>query len=195
MSKRTHRRSLGDRFEGLSEAVTRWTGSTRAFMMAFGIIVAWALLGPVFRFSDTWQLVINTGTTIVTFLMVFLIQRSQNKDSLAIHLKLNELVAAIHGASNRLISAEDLTEHEVKILTEHFRKLAELARQEEEVTCSHSIEEAEAGHARKRLARAARKLGKEIEEEIGVVRKRRRRKKRQPPEAGPNNEPTKPQPA
>ena len=85
------------RSERFSEAVTRKAGSTRAFGAAAGVIVVWAALGPVFGFSDTWQLVINTGTTIVTFLMVFLIQRTQNKDALAIHMKLNELVAAIEG--------------------------------------------------------------------------------------------------
>ena len=88
--------------ERLATAVARWTGSTSAFSLALAIILVWALTGPLFQFSDTWQLVINTGTTIVTFLMVFLIQRTQNKDSLAIHLKLNELVAALEGASNRL---------------------------------------------------------------------------------------------
>src|SRR5215210_4123673 len=82
---------------------TEWTGSSWAFAMALGTIVVWAMTGPLFGYSDTWQLVINTGTTIVTFLMVFLIQRAQNKDSQAIHLKLNELVAAVQGASNNLI--------------------------------------------------------------------------------------------
>src|SRR5919106_708611 len=92
-------------FEQFSHRVTVATGSTPAFMIALAIILAWAASGPVFHYSDTWQLVINTGTTIVTFLMVFLIQRAQNKDSAAIHLKLNELVAALPGSSNRLISA------------------------------------------------------------------------------------------
>src|SRR6476646_196222 len=103
-------------FERFSEAVTRRTGSSAAFGLALGIVVAWACLGPVFHFSDTWQLVINTGTTIVTFLMVFLIQRSQNKEALAIHLKLNEIVAALEGASSRLINVEDLSEEEIKTL-------------------------------------------------------------------------------
>src|SRR5262245_11344315 len=94
------RGTIGERFEQFSSSVTRWTGSTTAFGMACATILVWAVLGPVFHFSDTWQLVINTGTTIVTFLMVFLIQRSQNKDSLAVQLKLNELVAAVKGASN-----------------------------------------------------------------------------------------------
>src|SRR5438874_8290815 len=106
-------------FPSFARSMANASGKPATFLIAVLVIVVWAVTGPIFGFSDTWQLVINTGTTIVTFLMVFLIQRSQNKDSLAIHLKLNELVAAIHGASNRLISAEDLTEHEVKILTEH----------------------------------------------------------------------------
>jgi low affinity Fe/Cu permease len=139
--------------ERASSRVTAWAGSSWAFGLAFAVILIWAVTGPIFHYSDTWQLVINTGTTIVTFLMVFLIQRSQNKDSLAIHLKLNELVAAMGGASNRLISSEDLTEDEVKVLREHFRKLVELAKQEGDITCSHSIEEAGPRHALKMLAR------------------------------------------
>ncbi len=91
-------------------AVTRWTGGPWAFIAACAVVLLWAVLGPVFGFSNSWQLVINTGTTIITFLMVFLIQRSQNKDTQAIELKLNELVAAIDGASNRLINVEDLDE-------------------------------------------------------------------------------------
>jgi low affinity Fe/Cu permease len=86
---------MPNRFETVSEAVTIWTGSTAAFITALSIVVAWSALGPVFGYSNTWQLVINTGTTIVTFLMVFLLQRSQNKEALALHLKLNELVAAL----------------------------------------------------------------------------------------------------
>src|SRR6188768_3795261 len=114
--------------ERFSEAVTRWAGSTNAFGSAAGVIVVWAALGPLFNFSDTWQLVINTGTTIVTFLMVFLIQRTQNKDALAIHLKLNEIVAAIEGASNRLIDVEDLTEDEIALLHKHYQKLVAMAK-------------------------------------------------------------------
>jgi len=131
----------------VSGAVTAWTGSTHAFAAAVGIIVLWAVVGPVFRFSDTWQLVINTGTTIVTFLMVFLIQRSQNKDALAIHLKLNELVAALQGASNRLIEVESLSEKELQMLQTHFATLAMLAGREADVAQSHSIEEADRRHS------------------------------------------------
>ncbi|HYE66569.1 MAG TPA: low affinity iron permease family protein, partial [Pyrinomonadaceae bacterium] len=108
--------SFGSMLERFSHQATVWAGSSWAFMVALGIIIIWAATGPLFGFSDTWQLVINTGTTIVTFLMVFLIQRTQNKDALALHLKLNEIVAAIEGASNRLIDVEDLTEEEVLIL-------------------------------------------------------------------------------
>jgi low affinity Fe/Cu permease len=112
-------------------------------------IVVWLATGPLFGFSDTWQLVINTGTTVVTFLMVFLIQRAQNKDSRAVHLKLNELVAALKGASNRLINVEDLTEEEGRALHEHYCVLVELAKADQKVTQSHSVEEAEQRHRRK----------------------------------------------
>jgi low affinity Fe/Cu permease len=141
--------STGERLESFSEAVTHWTGSTRAFALALGVIVAWAAVGPIFRFSDTWQLIINTGTTIVTFVMVFLIQRSQNKDALAMHLKLNELVAAMAGASNRLIEVEALTERELSVLRSHYHKLARLAQKDTDLTRSHSIEEAETRHSAK----------------------------------------------
>jgi low affinity Fe/Cu permease len=133
-----------------AEAATEWTGSTAAFVIALATIIIWIVTGPIFHFSDTWQLVINTGTTIVTFLMVFLIQRTQNKDSLAVQLKLDELVAAIEGASNRLISVEDLSEDELKVLRIHFQRLADMARNEGSIAESHSVEEAEARHAMKR---------------------------------------------
>jgi low affinity Fe/Cu permease len=133
-------------FERFAASMTRWTGSTGTFLLALGIVVVWGLTGPLFGYSDTWQLVINTGTTIVTFLMVFLIQRTQNKDALAMHLKLNELVAAKKGASNRLLNAEDLTEEELHTLHRHYARLVELARQETTVTESHSVEEADERH-------------------------------------------------
>src|SRR4051794_32351967 len=102
--------------ERLSEKATKCAGSSWAFGAAVVVIIVWVVTGPLFGFSDTWQLVINTGTTIVTFLMVFLIQRAQNKDTQAIQLKLNELVAALKGASNRLIDLEDWTEEEMRDL-------------------------------------------------------------------------------
>ena len=160
----------GGLLERTSRVATEWTGTSLAFALAAGTIIVWGLTGPIFGFSDTWQLVINTGTTIVTFLMVFLIQRAQNKDSAAIHIKLNELVASLPWASNRLISAEDLSEDEMKLLREHFRKLVELAKQEGDLKQSHSIEEAEADHTRKKASRARDTTGK-------AMRKKRRRKK------------------
>ena len=126
------------------------TGSTWAFLGALLVIVIWALTGPFFHYSDTWQLVINTGTTIVTFLMVFLIQRAQNKGALAVQLKLNELVAAIDAASNRLISVEDLSDQDLEVLHRHYRELALLARQDEQVAETHSIARAAARHNRKK---------------------------------------------
>ncbi|HEX6976544.1 MAG TPA: low affinity iron permease family protein [Vicinamibacterales bacterium] len=137
---------IGAALERFSTATTRWTGGTTAFGMAVGVIILWLVTGPVFHYSDTWQLIINTGTTIVTFLMVFLIQRTQNKDSLALHLKLNELVAAMQGASNRLIDIESLTEAELEALHKHYGKLAAMAKKDYNLTQSHSIEEAEARH-------------------------------------------------
>ena len=147
MANRTH--SLSERFEAFSKAITQFTGSTTAFGCALGVVIVWGLLGPVFGFSDTWQLVINTGTTIVTFLMVFLIQRTQNKDSLAIHLKLNELVSVLEGASNRLIDVEDLTEEELRTLHSHYAKLVAMSRADSSLGSSHSVEEAQARHSRK----------------------------------------------
>ena len=149
----TNRRGRAKQSEGhegvagrLAAAVTRFAGSSWGFGLALATVVIWAITGPIFRWSDTWQLVINTGTTIVTFLMVFLIQRTQNKDGLAIQLKLNELVAAMQGASNRLIDIEDLSEEDLKTLHAHYRRLVEMARADENVAASHSIEEAEDRH-------------------------------------------------
>jgi low affinity Fe/Cu permease len=127
MNKKQHWK-IGETFEKLSEAVTRWAGSTSAFATAVAVIIVWAAVGPIFRYSDTWQLVINTGTTIVTFLMVFLIQRSQNKDAIAIHLKLNEIVAAMEGSSNRLIDVEGLASPNLT----PSKKLATVTRQRNE---------------------------------------------------------------
>lgn len=141
--------SFGSALERLATGVTHWTGGPTAFALAFGTIVFWVITGPVFGYSDTWQLVINTGTTIVTFLMVFLIQRSQNKDSLAIHLKLNELVAAVNGASSRLIDVESLSEEELNVLRRHYHRLVTMAKHDATLTESHSVEEAEVRHKRK----------------------------------------------
>jgi low affinity Fe/Cu permease len=138
--------ALGQLLERFSRKATEATGTSTAFLLACLVIIVWIVTGPLFHFSDTWQLVINTGTTIVTFMMVFLIQRSQNKDALAIHLKLNEIVAALEGASNSLIDVEDLTEAEIKTLHTYYQKLVEMARKDLKLTMSHSIEEAQARH-------------------------------------------------
>jgi len=149
--------SLGLKLEHMSRWVTNMTGSSWAFALALATIAAWLISGPLFHFSDTWQLVINTSTTIITFLMVFLIQRSQNKDSLAIHLKLNEIVAAIHGASNRLIDVENLGERELRILRKHYARLVTMAKADTDLLMSHSVEEAETRHRRKRKEQAQEK--------------------------------------
>jgi low affinity Fe/Cu permease len=111
------------------------------------------ITGPIFKYSDTWQLVINTGTTIITFLMVFLIQRSQNKDSIALHLKLNELVVAHELANNRLVSIEDISEEELKVLQKYYKHLSERAQKELVMQDTHSIEVANDKHERKHGAK------------------------------------------
>lgn len=111
-------------FDHFARFATRWTGSSPAFAGAVALVLGWALCGPIFGYSETWQLVINTGTTIITFLMVFLIQQSQNKDSQAVHLKLDELLLAVKGASDSLVDAEDLDEAELRQLARHYAELA-----------------------------------------------------------------------
>ena len=145
-----HEASLFGRF---AEKITQYSGSTPVFVAALSLVLVWAATGPLFHYSETWQLVINTGTTIITFLMVFLIQRAQNKDSLVLHLKLNEVLAATKGASNRLINAQDFTEEEIKTLHRFYCILAEKARQENDLGKTHSVEEAEENAGQKQRAR------------------------------------------
>jgi low affinity Fe/Cu permease len=133
-------------FEKFASRATQATGSSIAFLLALLTVLIWIVTGPIFGYSDTWQLVINTGTTIITFLMVFLIQKSQNKDSLAMQIKLNELIAVNRKASNRLLNVEDLTEAELHALHQFFGVLAERAKAESSLSESHSIEEAEEIH-------------------------------------------------
>jgi low affinity Fe/Cu permease len=144
------RRESAGPLERLSHRAIEWSGSSHAFAIAVGVIVAWAASGPLFGFSDTWQLVINTGTTIATFLMVFLIQRAQNKEAKVVQLKLSEVVAALSGASNRLIDVEGLSEQELETLHQHCAELAALAAREGDLLSSHSIDEAQRRHAAKR---------------------------------------------
>jgi low affinity Fe/Cu permease len=168
MARRRFRMGILEKF---ARRATAWTGSSWAFALALIIIIAWAVTGPLFDYSDTWQLVINTGTTIVTFLMVFLIQRAQNKDSVAIHLKLNELVAAIEGASNRLINVEEMSEDDVAVLKRYYNRLVELARQDMKLTECHSIEEAaqrhKVKHGRHRRGKSHETPATAIEQAVG----------------------------
>ena len=129
--------------ERLAEIVTHWLGSNGGIATATGVVVVWAACGPIFGYSPTWQLVINTGTTIVTFLVVFLLQRSQNKESRAVQLKLNEIVAAISGASNRLIGAEKLSEEELAKLAAAYQRLVARTAAEGPTTDSRTVEEDE----------------------------------------------------
>jgi len=136
-------------FEQFSNWATAATGSSAAFTIAVLTIAIWAISGPVFHYSETWQLIINTGTTIITFLMVFLIQKSQNKDSKAVHLKLNELLASHQGTSNRMVNIENLTEAELDQLHKFYIHLAELAKQESDLTRTHSIDAAQKNNQQK----------------------------------------------
>ncbi|MVM32479.1 low affinity iron permease family protein [Spirosoma sp. HMF4905] len=129
-------------FERFSSSVATATGSSAAFILALAAVLIWAALGPVFGYSENWQLVINTGTTIITFLMVFVIQKAQNKESLSVQLKLNELIAATKGASNRLVASETLSEEELDVLYKHYCAMAEATRQATDLRKSHSVEEA-----------------------------------------------------
>lgn len=140
--KETLEKKKNDFFEKFANKVTNWTGSSTAFMLAALLVIVWVISGPIFKYSETWQLVINTGTTIITFLMVFLIQKSQNKDSKAIQLKLNELIAANRYTSNRMVDIEDLTEEELDSLHKFYGELAVLAKSEGNIHKSHSIDAA-----------------------------------------------------
>lgn len=138
-------------FNAFASKATTATGSPWAFVLAFATVLVWALTGPIFDFSETWQLVINTGTTIITFLMVFVIQHAQNKDTVALHLKMNELIAATKGASNRLINIEDLTEEELKTLKTFYINLSELSAKNKDLFSTHSLDEAKQNHSEKTL--------------------------------------------
>lgn len=140
-------------FERFASWATRVTGRPIAFILAALAILLWAVTGPIFGFSDTWQLVINTGTTIITFLMVFVIQQSQNKDTIALQLKLNELIATSERASNRLIDVEDLTAAELETLKKFYVKLADLAKKESNIHQTHSIDDAKTSHEAKTKSR------------------------------------------
>jgi low affinity Fe/Cu permease len=131
-------------FGRISSGVTRATGSSYGFLVALALVIIWALTGPLFAFSSAWQLVINTGTTIITFLMVFVIQYGQNKDTLAIHLKLNELIASNSAANNRLVDIEEASPDELAVIKKFYGKLAIRVETATNVHASHSLDEANA---------------------------------------------------
>jgi low affinity Fe/Cu permease len=128
-------------FARLAQAASDWSGSSLAFTLAAAVVLVWLITGPFFGYSDAWQLAINTDTTVVTFLMVFLIQRVQIKDTKAVHLKLNEMIATLEGASDRLVNVETLPEEELRRLHARFGKILELAKREGRSSKPHSIEE------------------------------------------------------
>lgn len=148
-SRRSRAHGATKVFDRIASVVTQSAGRPAAFITALTLVLVWAITGPLFDFSATWQLVINTGTTIITFLMVFIIQQSQNKDSLAVQLKLNELIACNRRASNRLVDVEDLTEEELIILKRFYVRLSDLAEKENDLHSSHSIDEASHYHRQK----------------------------------------------
>lgn len=151
-NKSTQKSSFSRSFEKISAALTRASGSPAAVLIAMGVVVTWACLGPVFGYSDTWQLVINTGTTIITFIMVFIIQHSQNKDTTAMQLKLNELIAANEKASNRLINIEELTEEELQTIKKFYQQLSVLSKKEQDLFSTHSLDEAQDNHQQKKTS-------------------------------------------
>lgn len=127
-------------FSTFAQETAKWTGHPIAFLLAVSVILVWVVTGPIFSFSDTWQLIINTGTTIITFLMVFLIQNTQNRDIVAVQLKLSELVLAMKGAENKFASIEDLSDEELEKLHDECRARAEM-------TASH-IQERKGAHGK-----------------------------------------------
>lgn len=143
------KKEINPLFERFSAKVTRAAGRPLAFTLAVLVIAGWIITGPLFHYSDSWQLVINTGTTIITFLMVFIIQQSQNKDAIALQLKLNELIASSSAASNRLINVEDISAEELETLKKFYSKLAVLAKLESDIHETHSIDEAGEYHKKK----------------------------------------------
>lgn len=133
-------------FEKLASHVARVSGSNSVITIAFVVILVWLICGPFVNYSDKWQMFIHTSTTVVTFLMVFLIQKSQNKDALAIQLKLNELIAAHELASNRLVDIENMTEEELKVIQKYYSKLSDYTKKEKNLQQSHSIDDADGKH-------------------------------------------------
>lgn len=141
--EKTKHNSLKHLFHRFSTWVSNATGKPAAFLIALASVIIWAGSGKLFNFSEEWQIFINTGTTIVTFLMIFVIQQSQNRDTTAIHLKLNELIAANKDTSNRLVASEDMTQDELEVIKKFYKKLSSNFDSVESVFSTHSLDEAE----------------------------------------------------
>ena len=136
-------KTLKSIFNSFSTWVTKASGTPAAFFLALLTIILWAACGHYFNYSETWQLIINTGTTIITFLMIFVIQQSQNKDTLALHLKLNELIASNKSTSNRLVSSENLSDEELEVIKKYYDKISQITKDKNELFKTHSLDEAE----------------------------------------------------
>lgn len=159
--RKTYKTGKGNAgFEKFAASACKTAGSSYAFTIALCVILVWGISGPFFNFSENWQLVINTGTTIITFLMVFLIQKAQNKDSLAIQLKLNELVASSEFSSNRLVDIESMSEEEMEVVKKYYHHLSALSQKEETLLTSHSIDEAKERHQIKNKKQEAQEVKK-----------------------------------
>ncbi len=143
MQSKKKSKGVKAKFNQFSTWITKATGTPAAFFIALLIIIVWAISGRFFHYSEVWQLVINTGTTIITFLMIFVIQQSQNKDTTAIHLKLNELIASNELTSNRLVASEDLTDEELEVIKKYYQKLSDLSKRKQTLFESHSLDEAQ----------------------------------------------------
>jgi low affinity Fe/Cu permease len=145
MNQEHHALTLARALERLAHAIVAWTRTSWAFVVALGLVVGWTVGGLVLGFSDFWLLLINTGTNIVTFLMIFLMQRSQAKEAVAVHLKLNEIVAALEGASNRLINVETLSEEQILAIQQRYVNLARsVGTDEDKIARAVSVEHASA---------------------------------------------------
>jgi len=143
--------NINEAFRKFAQRTSAVTGSPWAFILAVVVILVWGVTGPLFHYSDTWQLVINTGTSVATFLMVFLVQNTQNRDAVAIHLKLDELIRAVEGARTGLVDLEDLSDAELRRLQQAFQRLREREQQAVEAVCEELQEENE-NHRSERLA-------------------------------------------
>src|SRR5580692_1769880 len=148
--------NISRKIENLALKIIEAAGSNMALAFSFGIVALWVVSGVIFGFSQRWASIIGTSSSVITILMVFLIQKTQNKDSLAIQLKLNELVAAHGSASNRLVNVEGMTEEELKVIQKYYMKLSAFAKKQDTLTESHSIDEMHMEHA----------IRKEMEEEL-----------------------------